>query len=107
EGSFAGEHLEKDAAEGPDVRAAIGGPALGLLGRHVGGGPQDDAGVGFQVAGSGRRGDVVGLRFGFEGFGQAEVEDLHGVVFGQLDVGGFEVAVNDAALVGVFERFAD
>ena len=38
-----------------------------------------------------------------EGLGQAEVEDLHDPVGSHLHVGGLQVAVDDAALVGVLE----
>ena len=40
-------------------------------------------------------------------FGQSEIEDLDFAVAGELDVGGFQIAVNDALFVGGFERFGD
>jgi hypothetical protein len=43
----------------------------------------------------------------FEGLGQAEIEDLDLAVGCQLDVGGLEVAVDDALLVGFFEGLGD
>ena len=39
--------------------------------------------------------------------GEAEVEDLDLAVRGDLDVGGLEVAVDDALLVGLLERLGD
>ena len=39
-----------------------------------------------------------------QGFGQAEVQHLHGAVGGHLDVGGLQIAVDDALVVRVLER---
>jgi hypothetical protein len=39
-----------------------------------------------------------------QGLGQPEVEDLHGAVRRHLDVGGLQVAVNDALLLSGLER---
>ena len=52
-----------------------------------------------ELAGSRGRGGVVGERFG-----EAEVEDFEAAVGGDFDVGGLEVAMDDAFFVGVFER---
>ena len=41
------------------------------------------------------------------GFGQSKVEDLDGTVRAHLDVGGLEVAVNDAEVVRGFQRLRD
>ena len=46
-------------------------------------------------------------RSGFERFRQAEVEHLHGAVVAHLDVGGLQIAMDDALLVRGFERFCD
>ena len=43
----------------------------------------------------------------FQRLGQAEVQHLHGAVRPHLDVGGLQIAVNDALLVRRFERFGD
>jgi hypothetical protein len=45
-GGAAGEHLEENAAEGPEVGALVDGLASGLLGAHVSGGAQDHADLG-------------------------------------------------------------
>ncbi len=110
EGAAAAEHLVEDAAEGPDVGAAIGALAARLLGAHVGGGAEEDAGAGALLGESGRMGEVgwralAGL--GRERLGEAEVEHLHRAVAGELDVGGLQVAVDDTALVGVLEGLGD
>ena len=38
---------------------------------------------------------------------QAEVQHLHGTVVAYLDVGGLQIAVDDALLMRSFERFRD
>ena len=43
----------------------------------------------------------------FDRFRQPEVEHLHGPVASQLDVRGFEIAVDDALLVRRFEGLGD
>ena len=53
-----------------------------------------------------RVGEVAGSRlrrFGGERFGEAEVEDLEAAIRGDLEVGGLEVAMDDAALVRVLQ----
>jgi hypothetical protein len=49
--------------------------------------------------------DAFRRRSILQGLGQAEVEKLHLAGLGELDIGGLQVAVDDAALVGEFERF--
>ena len=44
---------------------------------------------------------------GFQRLGEAEVQYLHRAVGPQLDVRGLEIAVDDALLVGRFERLRD
>ena len=108
----AGQHLEQHDAEGPDVGALVDGLAPRLLGRHVGGGPEDQAGRG-AGAGQGRRlrqgGRAAGERVvvSAPGLGEAEVEDLDLALRGELDVRGLEVAVHDALLVGLLEGLGD
>ena len=108
----AGQHLEQHDAEGPDVGALVDGLAPRLLGGHVGGGAEDQAGRG-AGAGQGRRlrqgGRAAGERVvvSAPGLGEAEVEDLDLALRGQLDVRGLEVAVHDALLVGLLEGLGD
>ena len=109
---LAGQHLEQHDAEGPDVGALVDGLAPRLLGGHVGGGAEDQAGRG-AGAGQGRRlrqgGRAAGERvvISAPGLGEAEVEDLDLALRGQLDVRGLEVAVHDALLVGLLQRVGD
>jgi hypothetical protein len=85
----AGEQLEEDDAQGPDVRGRAEQvvAAGGLLGRQVGGGAHD-------LAGAGQARPAV------EELGQAEVGDERLAVLVQQHVGGLAVAVQDAAGVG-------
>jgi hypothetical protein len=48
-----------------------------------------------------------GRGHGIERLGEAEVEHLHPAVAVELDIGGFQVPVNDALFVRGFERFGD
>ena len=73
----------------------------GLFGAHVLERAEDDAGVGEE----GLAGEI-----GVEGFGEAEVDDLgDGEAFDGFDedVGGLDIAVDDALLVGVVDGLAD
>jgi len=71
--------------------------------------PENDASAGHH----GRRGDRRRLRYvshrrvAAERLGEAEIQDLHGAVGAQLDVGGLQVAMDDAVLVRRFERVGD
>ena len=110
EGPRAGEHFEEHGAEGPDVGAAIDGLALGLLRRHVGGRAQDHPAHRHRRGGDGRRIRLVAGRVrirGIERLGQTEVEHLHGAVRPDLDVRGFQVAVDDALFVSGLQRLGD
>ena len=74
-----------------------------MLGGHVAGGAQDESGFG---GAHGERGRVGGGGPGglFGGLGEAEVEDLHHAFGRDDDVARFQVAVDDAFVVGGFER---
>ena len=103
------QHLVQHDAEGPDIRAAINGPALRLLGRHVGGRAHDDAHL--RRAGC-ERGRVHHVRraaqvFGRERLRQAKIQHLHRAIVANLDVRGLEIAMDDAALVRELERLGD
>ncbi len=84
----AGRELEQHAADAEEVAAAVDLLPLHLLGRHVVGRPHHVAGAGHRRGGHVRH---------------AEVHDLHRAVFLDEDVGGLDVAVDDARLVGVRE----
>ena len=107
EGLFAGKHFEQDAAEGPDVGAAVEWFAFGLFGRHVGGGAENDAGHGAHVTDGRRILQVAGGRIALDGFGEAEVENFHDGVGTDFYVGRLQVAVNDAAIVRGFQAFSN
>ena len=89
EGRAPAHHLVEEHAQGVEVAAGVGRGAAGLLRREVGRGPQPAS-----------RPLPLNL-------GDAEVEQLHevGVVLGleQHHVGGLDVAVDDARLVGLAE----
>ena len=74
------------------------GSAGHLLGAHVVGRAQE-------LAGAGQSGG--GQQVGVGGAGHAEVEDLRLPGLLHQDVGGLEVAVDDAPVVGVLHRVAD
>lgn len=107
EGQLAGEHFVEHTAKRPNIGALIDGFALGLLGRHVGGGAQDHAGLGGHAGEGGgirnvRRGGMV-----VERLGESEIEHLDHAAVGDLDVGGLEVAMDNAAPVSVLESLAN
>ncbi len=107
EGLFARQYLVQNATEGPDIGAAVDPAGAGLLGRHVRRRAQNHSRA--------RRGEAQRRRMCSsgavgvigEGLGQPEIQDLDLAFRGDLDVGGLEVAVDDALLVGGFERLGD
>ena len=84
EGAMPGQELVEHAARAPKVGAAVHLRALHLLGRHVVRGAHDRAGARGRGHGEARH---------------SEVHDLHRPVHGEEDVGGLDVAVDDAGLV--------
>ena len=85
-----GDRLDQRQGQRVDVGLAVDGLAPGLLGRGVAGRAEHDAG------GLGPR------RLG-EGPGQAEVGDAQPAVLAEQEVGGLDVAVDEAPAVGVVE----
>ena len=98
EGRLADEALVEDDAERVDVGAAVEGPRGDLLGREVGHGPHERAGLGQARLG--------------RGVGEAEVHhaDAHAraaLLARHHDVGGLDVAVDDSPRVAVVEGLGD
>ena len=79
----------------------------GLFRRHIRGRAENHA---LLRGGIAQRGRVREIQFGlFSGkrLRQSEVQHLHLAVRSDLDVGGLEVAVDDALLMGGFEGFGN
>ena len=91
----AAHHLSQDHAEGELVGARVEGLALHLLRRHVTRRPEHHSRLG-ELQG-GVDGRVVPRRGLREPLGHAEVHHLHVPLRGQHDVGGFEIAMEEAA----------
>jgi len=92
--ALAGEHLVEHDAEGVDVGARIGLAGV-LLGGHVVGGAHDDIGPGEAAGGTGG------------GAGEAEVGELGAPILGEEDIGGLDVAVDDALAVRELQGIAN
>ena len=117
----AGQDLAQERAEREDVGALIELVrfALGLFGRHVRGRAEDAADHGARVRARAtahrfdhaHRGvarlDLVGDAASTQDLGQSPVDDLHLAERSNHDVGGLQVAVNDALRVGVGHRLAN
>ena len=106
EGAASAQHLVEHAPEGPDVGPAVDALAPRLLGAHVVRGADHPARRRRRMRG-GCGGVVERRRTVIQDPGQAEVEQLHLAVAGQLDVGGLQVAVHDPSLVGGLEAQGD
>ena len=102
EEAFACQQFVEDDAEGPDVGSAVDGLAGGLLGAHVAGGAEDQAGLGWAHG-------ECGFAFGrpFDGFGEAEIENFYNAIRRDDDVAGFQVAVDETFIVRGFQAFGD
>ena len=103
EGPLAGEQLEQAHAQRPDVRALVHDVAGGLLGAHVGGGAEHRAHCGGADAGQHR---VPVRLLGDHRPREAPVHHLRLAERAEQDVVGLQVAVDDAAVVGVGHRLA-
>ena len=99
-----GEHLVEHAAEGPDVTSLVDGLSASLFGAHIGGGAEDDAFDGRVTGEGGREGERGIAGFTLPRLGEAEVEDLDTAIAADLDVGRFEIPVDDSGAVRRFER---
>jgi hypothetical protein len=88
EGAFAGEQLIEDHAAREQVAAPVDRLAGELLGRHVRDGAEHRAELG----------ELGGVELG-----DAEIGDFDAAVGEQDDVGGLDVAMDDAALVRVLQ----
>ena len=109
-GQRAGGHLVEHDAEGEQVGAGVEFLAARLLGRHVGDGAQWRAGAGEVLVVDGSEAERDRLRAGGDArgdLGEAEVENLGVAARGDEDVGGLDVAVDDALGVGGVEGVGD
>ena len=95
----AGGHLIEHRAKREQIGAASSSLPAHLLGRHVGDGPERRAGAGEMLVGC-RGSPCCALRCGRGRapvtLGQTEVENLGVTALGDENVGGLDVAVNDA-----------
>jgi hypothetical protein len=117
EEAAASEEFEEDESEGVDVCPGIGlgkafvfdGGVGELFGGHVFGGASEDAAVDVfgEVA---AREDVFGFEEFEEALGvfdEAKVHEFDGLIMGDHDIFGFNVAVGEAELVEAGEGFAE
>jgi len=108
EGGPSGQHLEEHAPEGPDISPPVHRLAFGLFRRHIGRRAQDHPRLRLHVAERGRIGQRRRRRrLRRQRLGQAKVQHLHLALAGELNVGRLQVAVNNAALVGVLDRLGE
>ena len=108
------QHLEEDAPERPEIASFVEGTALHLLGAHVCGRAQHRTCIGHRRIDRRWRRWGIAVRFGIryhcwreDRFRQAEIEKLDGALLRHLDVGWFEIAMDDPALVRDLQRLCD
>ncbi len=94
-----------DTSECPHVGRAIGLPPVRLFRRHVRRRPENQARC--------RRHHLRQVRWiqtaacAGKRLRQTEIEHLHVAIGGDLDIGGFQIALDDPFVVSRFERFRD
>ena len=94
ERAFVGEQLKGEHPVGKYIGARIDGVSGDLLGRQVGSGSDRQAGLGE-------------TRFLLGELGDAEVHDLRCAIFEDPDIGGLDVTVNHAVIVGESQATTD
>src|SRR5207302_8689068 len=108
ERELAGGQLIEDAAEREEIASSVEFLAARLFRRHVGDGADGGAGAGeqesFGIAES--RAVEAGMMFG-EKLGETKIEDFDGAAFGDENVGGLDVAMEDALFVGGVESVGE
>lgn len=85
----------------------IGRMTLGLLRRHVGGGAEDHAGASGHDAERRRVREICRRGRTLDRSRQSKIEHLDLIVWRDLHIGRFEIAMHDPALVRGLERFRD
>ena len=109
EGTPACQHLIENDTEREDVSPSINDLAPRLFRSHIRRCPDHHPHLGGRGGqrdrGRHRRTDAPGFRL--EGFGQPKVEHLHHAIVSDLDVGWFQIPVDDPLLMRGFQRLGD
>src|ERR1019366_7313187 len=90
------QHLVQNDSDSEEVAAPIDLLTEDLLRRHIGDGPDNLSG---NTKARGRHVSGTGPAAGRNPLGQTEVQNLYVAVSADHDVGGLEIAVNDARVV--------